>query len=190
MKRGACLNKMDLIMIFVLTLVEILSAGSALGALVDVNNLFSPTYNEGDALSVNSQTQLVTIDYPYSEGGKGEAILIWRYPDYNDGSKREGRDLGGARRLTFDARGENGGEVVRFAVGAFSQDTDFIKETRNTSDGSLQEKITLSRNWMNYQIDLSGKKLSSIGAGFACTLFRNGSKEPIRIYLRNMYYDI
>ncbi len=189
-----------------IALVEILFVGLTLGAQVNVNDLFFPTYNVGDMLEVSSSqmdqsNQMVqskqmiqspssiTIEYPYSQNGIGEATLIWRYPDGNKGDT-DGRSLVGARRLVFSAKGENGGENVQFAVGSFTRDTAFIKETTDLSTDGSQERLNLTSDWKEYEIRLAGD-LTNIRAGLGCTIFRPaGDTSTITVYLKDIYYEI
>ncbi|MDR1763814.1 MAG: T9SS type A sorting domain-containing protein [Dysgonamonadaceae bacterium] len=89
-------------------------------------------------------------------------------PKIDFGETNTGFDLSGATRLTFKAKGKTGKEVVRFYIGGLGgtdapfHDSDQIFYTENGSD-----MITLSTDWKEYEIDLTGADLSRIGNGFA-----------------------
>ncbi len=58
---------------------------------------------------------LTSIRVTYSANGtNGWAGIYWQYPENNWGDKGQGLDLLGATKLTFWARGKNGGEWVKF----------------------------------------------------------------------------
>ena len=74
-----------------------------------------------------------------------------------------GFDLRGATKLTFFARGEKGGEQVEFFVGGIGwPDKPYKESLPKVSTGY----ITLSKEWKQYTIDLTGKDLSYVLSGF------------------------
>ena len=87
----------------------------------------------------------------------------------------------GAKTLSFWARGDKGGEVVTFLYGLLGSD----KTYPDSSTGKTE--ATLTKDWKQYTLDVSGKDLSDIKTGFAWTLAANG--KPVRFYLDDIQYQ-
>ncbi|MFA5068595.1 MAG: FecR domain-containing protein [Candidatus Omnitrophota bacterium] len=115
--------------------------------------------------------------------GAGWVGVYWQNPVNNWGDVQGGYDLTGARRLSFWARGEKGGEtIVRFGVGGITgQYPDSVK----TEIGP----IVLSNTWREYKIDLSGKDLTYISGGFYWMTDKNSNPDGAVIYLDNIIYE-
>ena len=101
----------------------------------------------------------------YKQGPeKGWAGIYWQHPDSNWGDE-PGLDLTGAKRITFYARGERGGEIVEFISGGINSGKkykDMFKETTGPTP--------LTKEWTKYSIDLSrfkNKELSNVIGAFA-----------------------
>ncbi|MFH0790692.1 MAG: glycoside hydrolase family 2 TIM barrel-domain containing protein [Candidatus Omnitrophota bacterium] len=91
----------------------------------------------------------------------GWAGVYWQEPANNWGEiAQAGYDLSGARRLTFWARGETGGEEVEFKIGGI------LGVYGDSCEAVSSGRIQLTREWKKYSIDLSGKELSRIIGGF------------------------
>lgn len=98
--------------------------------------------------TVNNQaTTAIRIDY--HRGPKGWAGIYWQHPDKNWGDV-EGLDLSGAKRISFDVKGETGKEIVEFLSGGIKDKT--YKDQYKRSLG----KKPLPTTWTHYTIDLSG----------------------------------
>jgi uncharacterized caspase-like protein len=101
----------------------------------------------------------------YKQGPeKGWAGLYWQHPDSNWGDE-PGEDLTGAKRITFYARGERGGEIVEFISGGINSGKKY-KDSFKESTGL----IPLTKEWTKYVIDLSrlkNKELSNVIGAFA-----------------------
>ena len=98
----------------------------------------------------------------------------------------DGYDLTGASKLVFWARGETGSESVEFFMGTLDQgpypDTSELRTTRY---------ITLSKDWQQYEIDLTVADLSRINNGFGWVTSANynmGSTEVV-FYMDEIYYE-
>jgi hypothetical protein len=97
--------------------------------------------------------------------GAGWAGIYWQHPANNWGDKRGGYDLSGFTKMTFWARGEAGGEMVdKFFIGGITGQTE-----EGDSDEASSNQIELTKDWKQYEIDLTGRDLSHIigGLGFA-----------------------
>ncbi len=105
-------------------------------------------------------------------------------PQLNDGTADgQGLDLSGAQRLTFFAKGEQGGEQVEFFTCGFGYDGEWNVQMVPFPDSSVKKStgvVTLTRDWTQFSIDLSATDMSSIVCGFGYVLagdaFSSGKK--------------
>jgi exo-beta-1,3-glucanase (GH17 family) len=88
--------------------------------------------------------------------------------------------------VTFWARGENGGETVRFKVGGVGSGNDSIEFPVET------EWIVLENVWKQYTIDLVDKDLSNVVGGFCWVADkrRNLGKRAIIFFLDSIEYKL
>jgi len=107
--------------------------------------------------------------------------IIWQDPPNDWGDQPGGHDLTGATALTFWARGERGGEKIKFLFGVIKAE----KPHFDTAAGELD--VVLTREWAHYSIDLTGKDLSRIKTGFGWTLAGQG--RPVTFYLDDIQYE-
>jgi hypothetical protein len=114
--------------------------------------------------------------------GDGWAGVVWQDPANDWGDVAGGYDLKGAKRLSFWARGEKGGEVVNFGFGLNGPGKKFPDSARLKLDG-----VTLSRDWKPYTIDLGAADLARIKSGFVCSLA--GSGAPTTFYLDDIVVE-
>lgn len=90
----------------------------------------------------------------------------------NDGANPDaGIDLSGAKSLRFYARGEKGGEKVEFFMGGMGRDPETGHPNKKYPDSSaryppMRVTTSLTNVWKEYEIDLSGRDLSHVIAGF------------------------
>jgi len=108
--------------------------------------------------------------------------VVWQDPANDWGDKAGGRNLTGAKRLTFWARGDKGGEKVSFQFGLIGMD----KKYSDSAQGKL-EGVILTPDWKQYAIDLAGKDLSRIKTGFCWVVAGQGA--PITFYLDDIRYE-
>jgi len=110
--------------------------------------------------------------------GQGWAGIYWQQPENNWGTvPAAGYNLTGAKRLTFWARSENGGEFITFKLGGISG--------QYGDSGYITRGITLTNTWQKYTIDLTGINLSRIIGGFSFTV----SLSPKTFYLDEIRYE-
>ena len=108
--------------------------------------------------------------------------VVWQHPANDWGELPGGFDLTGARKLTFWARGEEGGEIIDFGVGIIGRDKPY-PDTMNTK----LEKVKLKKDWKRYTIDLEGKDLTQVKSGFFWSL--GGRGRPITFYLDDVRFE-
>lgn len=118
------------------------------------------------------------INFTLSSGWGG---VVWQDPPNDWGQQPGGYDLTGAQTLRFNARGERGGEKVKFGFGLLGRDTPFF----DTAKGEIE--VTLSSDWTEYQIDLKGKNLERIKSGFYWVL--GGQGQPVTFFLDEVRYE-
>lgn len=128
-------------------------------------------YRGENCLEVNYKT--------YAEDWVGVA---WQHPVNDWGEQPGGFNLSGAKKLTFWARGKDGGERVDFAVGILGED----RKYSDTAKAELKG-VKLKREWQQYSIDLKGKDLSQIKTPFVWTTFSKGL--PVVFYLDDIQFE-
>lgn len=105
-----------------------------------------------------------------------------------------GINLSGATKLTFWARGDQGGERVEFFALGVGRDPDtgrpvtlYPDSSRKVSSGT----ITLSKKWKQYKIRLRGRNLSYVLGGFGwSTNALNNLYRDITFYLDDIRYHL
>jgi hypothetical protein len=133
------------------------------------------------AANVDGQETTV-IALTYRRGPKGFAGIYWQYPDANFGEK-PGRNLVGARRVSFLAKGEHGGEIVEFKSGGISG------RYRDSYEVSLG-KIVLQREWTKYTLNLSSSDLSSVIGVFAWEVAASDNEgTEVTTYIANLQVE-
>jgi hypothetical protein len=130
------------------------------------------------AVNPHSGRTCIKLDYHETNNWGG---IVWQSPANDWGDKPGGFNLTGAKKLTFWARGETGGELVDFSYGGIRNDKPFY----DTSDGTLAVKLTT--DWKQYAIELTGKDLSRIKTGFGWSL--RGAGKPVTFYLDDIQYE-
>jgi hypothetical protein len=108
------------------------------------------------------------------------------YPD-------AGYNLTGATRITFWAKGKNGGERVEFLAFGVGRDPDTGIPVAPYPDSSSKRSIevTLSNEWKEYEINISDVNLSYVLGGFGwVTNAQKNNGKPITFYLDDIRYDL
>jgi hypothetical protein len=162
------------------TVVETLSPGdvsdNAAKSMVNFNELFYPSGWMGDKEGISAlpgtqgcmgSASCLEITWKPTPGGEEWAGIYWQSPKDNWGDEK-GLDLSGynIKKLTFMARGDKGGEKSIFKFGGISGTySDSVRP-------AIELPVTLSREWKEYSIDLTGKDLSNVIGGF-CWVVNN-----------------
>lgn len=106
---------------------------------------------------------------------------------------RAGVDLRGATRLTFWARGEQGGERVEFFALGIGRHPDTGRPLQAYPDSSPKVStgyVTLSRDWREYTVNLTGKELQYVLGGFGwVTNAAQNRNRDITLYIDDIRYD-
>ena len=129
------------------------------------------------------QEGVACLKVSYAAGGEmGWAGMVWQNPANNWGESDGGYNLSQAKRLTFWARGEKGGEVVEFKLGGMaSQHPD--------SDSVSTGDVVLKNEWTEYTLDLKAANLMYISAGFGFVLKQEPNSGGCTFYLDDVRYD-
>lgn len=114
----------------------------------------------------------------YTDGGNWAGIM-WQSPANDWGDKPGGFNLSKANTLSFWARGEKGGEKVKFYLGG-------LDKAKYPDSGHGELSVTLKPTWTRYRIALDGEDLSCLKTGFAFTL--GGQGAPFSFYLDDIEY--
>jgi hypothetical protein len=129
-------------------------------------------------------TTCIKIEYlPRRSQGAGWMGIYWQNPANNWGSKKSGFDLTGSNKLSFWARGENGGEIIsEFKMGGITGEF-------SDSDSAGIGPAMLTQEWKKYEIDLTGKDLSHIIGGFCLSANAEDNPDGFVIYLDEIAYE-
>lgn len=125
----------------------------------------------------------ISYDVICSQKGARWAGIYWQNPAHNWGGRKGGFNLTGAKKLTFWAKGEKGGErIEEFKMGGISGDYP-------DTDTAFIGPVILTPEWKQYSIDLRGKDLSYVSGGFCFTTNVEVNPEPIVFFLDDMRYE-
>ena len=108
--------------------------------------------------------------------------VAWQHPADDWGNLPGGFDLTGARKLTFWARGEEGGERIDFGVGILGPGTKYPDTAKAELKG-----VKLKKKWKRYTINLKKKDLTRIKTPFVWTMA--GGHKPITFYLDDIRFE-
>lgn len=115
--------------------------------------------------------------------GAGWCGIYWQQPANNWGERKGGYDLTGATKLTFWARGANGGEkIAEFKVGGITGE---FPDSDSMSIGPVE----LSKEWQKYTIDLKDKDLSHMIGGFCWAASKDDNPDGFVLYLDDIIYE-
>lgn len=119
--------------------------------------------------------------------GAGWAGIYWQDPANNWGDKRGGFDLskGGFKKLKFKARGEKGREYIeKFMVGGITGQSEPGDSASADSGG-----IELTKEWVDYSIDLADQDLTEIIGGFGFVVSADSSPNGVIFYIDDVRYE-
>jgi hypothetical protein len=134
--------------------------------------------NPGETTQPHSGKTCLKVEFT---GSKGWGGVTWQNPPGDWGDRPGGYDFTGAKKITFWARGENGGEVVNFEFGTIAKSKNF----GDTAKGAVP-KIALTKEWKRYEIPVSGD-LTRIKTPFVWNLASPG--KPVTFYLDDVQWE-
>jgi hypothetical protein len=111
--------------------------------------------------------------------GAGWAGVYWQTPANNWGNKPGGFNLGKRSKLVFKAKGAKGKEWIdKFMIGGITS-----AEYNGDSDERYIDRIELTTEWKEYEIDLKSADLSKIIGGFGWAAAADYNDGGIVFYL-------
>ncbi len=117
-----------------------------------------------------------------------------RVPRSNFGTvPNAGIELTGATRLKFRARGERGGEVINFFMGGVGRNqSSGIPESPypDSTPPARLDGVTLTREWKEYTIELTGRNLSYVLGGFGWGASATSNSNGAIFYLDDIRYEL
>lgn len=161
------------------------------------NNAFYPTGFMGDADDLTVDLQ--NMERPYSGGtsvrisyvpktveGTNWAGLYWQNPPENWGETNGGYDLSRFNKIVFWARGETGVEIIsEVKVGGIGEG----EAVAFPDSGSKQAgPITLTTEWQEYSINLSGMDTTYVSGGFCVVLKKDDNPNGAVVHLDEIYF--
>lgn len=122
-----------------------------------------------------------------ASGALGWAGVYWQYPENNWGNLPDGLNLSAMNKLTFWAKGAQGGEKIKFFVGGIGSASDSYPDSLRpeVSTGYVQ----LSTNWQQFTINLTGSDLSHLIGGFGWATDRCANPQGATFFLDNVQFE-
>ncbi len=153
----------------------------------DTVNQWIPSGHMGATANIISQVDARVSDRQGTvikagvKPGSQWAGIVWQSPEGDWGDKDGGYDIKGASKLSFWAKGEKGGEEVKFEYGILARTAKFFDTARDSMT------VKLTRDWKEYSFDLKGKDLSRIKSGFCWVIAPPPS--GVTFYLDDIRYE-
>lgn len=119
-----------------------------------------------------SGTYCIECQYQSASGWGG---VVWQHPHEDWGDQPGGKNFSGASRLTFWARGREGGEKIKFGFGLLGREKKYWDTVKK------EQEFVLSSDWQEYSIDLAGANLARIKTPFYWVVAAEG--KPVVFYL-------
>lgn len=142
---------------------------------VDIQNLFIPSgwfgdgeygrtyidFSATDRTNPHARSESIRVSYTF--GPKKFGGIYWQNQPNNWGEK-PGTDYSrkGFSKVSFWARGAAGGELVEFKAGGIDKPGNKYRDSFAVTTG----RVTLTKNWTPYTLDLTNSDLSSVIGGF------------------------
>jgi hypothetical protein len=118
--------------------------------------------------------------------------MYWQQPENNWGTEPDvGFDLSEYSKLVFCARGGSGGERIEFGMGGVGRDPQTCDPIAPHPDSTCKVSrwITLTIEWQEYTIDLTGQDLGYIIGGFLWVANRNENPNGAVFYLDDIRFE-
>ncbi len=148
---------------------------------------------DGEYVEVDARHMLESHSPPeclriaYEPGPTGWAGQYWLNAPGNWGQS-PGSDLRGYSRVAFWAKGERGGERLEFKAGSLDATRRPGIEHKDSFGTSLG-KVSLTKDWRPYRIDLTDLDLSSVIGGFAWVATAEDNPSGAVFYIDDLRYE-
>jgi hypothetical protein len=130
------------------------------------------------------RANVIEIMYQPTGSNQFAGIYWWNPPDSNFGEIDGGFDISCATKLTFWAKGKNGGEKGEFKVGGIQgQFSDSLQPAESSGP------IVLTKNWVHYSINLLEKNLTHIIGGFMWVTNKSSNPKGATIYIDDIRFE-
>lgn len=159
------------------------------GWMGDIGDL---RFNDQSQDNPYSGTTCIKITYTAKKSNQqGWAGIYWQSSQNNWGEKDTGFDLSDFNKLTFYARGKDGGEVISvIKVGGIVRDNTTGEKFPFADSLSVEYgPIRLTKEWQAYSLNLAGEDTSYINGGLAIVFNANHAQKEQTIYLDKIYYS-
>ena len=170
---------------------------------LDVTDVFTSRQRAGDALGGSIYVQVdegfvdddnhceFCIALEYKPGPQGKALIA--FTSFNP------VDLGDAKKLSFAAKGQEGGETLNIYVAGTKE-----KASSEANEAKLAgldrkgikgisfsetETITLAKAWQLYELDLQDADISEVTHGFAFEVLKGKGNERQVVYLDSIIFS-
>ncbi len=144
-----------------------------------MGNAAAITLDEGWTKAPHAGATCIKVTFGPSETWGG---VVWQSPAEDWGDKPGGVNLSGAKKLTFWAKGDFGGETISVKFGILGKDKKFF----DTATGELPE-FALTSLWKKYEIPVEGKDLSRIKTGFLWTVA--SARKKLTFYFDDIRFE-
>lgn len=140
--------------------------------------------SENHTVNPKSGATCIKVEYTTKMSqNAGWCGVYWQNPPNNWGTRPGGYDLSKAKKLTFWARGEKGNEwLSEIKIGG-------IQGEYSDTDSTGIYDIELSKEWVQYTIDLHECDLSLIIGGYCVAMNLDNNPDGFVIYLDEIRYE-
>ena len=139
-----------------------------------------------DEVATGATSIKITYTAKASQGNKWAGIYWQNKPDNWGDKPGNNYSKKGFSKVTFWAKGETGKEVVEFKSGGISNPNKKFHDSYDETTG----RLTLTKEWKKYEIDLEGSDLSSVIGGFCWVASKDFNSQPtIVFYIDNIYFE-
>lgn len=149
-------------------------------------------FNDQETKEFSAGATSIKITYTARKAqNQGWAGIYWQSAQNNWGEKDSGFDLSGFNKLTFKAKGAEGGEIITIAkVGGITANSATGKPVSFPDTFNIEHRgpIKLTNDWEEYHINLVGEDLSNVNGGFAVIFNAEHTGGKQTIYLDEIRY--
>ena len=102
-----------------------------------------------------------------------------------------GFDLSTAKKVTFYAMGQDGGELIKFKAAGKKVNTEVSDEEifKNVKFDKTTKVVTLTTDWKRFEIDLSNSDLRGITHPFGFEISKDHNKADSVVFIKGVKYD-
>jgi beta-glucanase (GH16 family) len=136
------------------------------------------TIDSNSTIQPHKDKSCMKVHYSRPDNWSG---VLFQNPANDWGDKPGGLDLSKATKLTFWARGESGGEKIKFGMGLIGRDKKFHDTFK------VEKEVQLTKKWQQYTLKLNSESLTHIKTGFSFAF--GGQGKPLTFFLDDIVYE-